>query len=76
MSDPNTDEGKVTEKIENQTSKAPSTFWLSLAVGAMAGSAALKATGSKHTALFVGQWVAPFLLFGIYNKIVKTQGND
>ncbi len=20
--------------------------------------------------------VAPFLLFGIYNKIVKTQGND
>jgi hypothetical protein len=30
----------------------------------------------KRTALFVGQWVAPFLLFGIYNKIVKAQGHD
>jgi hypothetical protein len=27
-------------------------------------------------ALFVGQWAAPFLQLGIYNKIVKTQGYD
>ena len=26
--------------------------------------------------LFVGQWVAPFLLLGVYNKIVKVAGSD
>jgi hypothetical protein len=24
----------------------------------------------------IGQWVAPFLLFGIYNKLVKQEGHD
>jgi len=24
----------------------------------------------------VGQWVAPFLLLGIYNKMVKQHGSD
>lgn len=24
----------------------------------------------------IGQWVSPFLLMGIYNKIVKTEGHD
>ena len=69
-------EGQVTKKIEEQTAKLPSTVFLSLAVGSMAFSLALKLMGKKHDALFVGQWAAPFLLFGIYNKIVKTQGHD
>jgi hypothetical protein len=69
-------EGKVAEMIENQTAKLPSDTFLWTAVAAMATSLTLKCLGKSHTALFVGQWVAPFLLFGIYNKIVKTQGND
>ena len=69
-------EGQVTKKIEEQTAKLPSTVFLSLAVGSMAFSLALKLMGKKHDALFVGQWAAPFLLFGIYNKIVKTQDHD
>jgi hypothetical protein len=32
--------------------------------------------GRKHDALFVGQWAAPFLLLGIYNKLVKVAGHD
>lgn len=31
---------------------------------------------SAPLASFVGMWVAPFLLFGIYNKIVKVAGSD
>jgi hypothetical protein len=27
-------------------------------------------------ALFVGQWAAPFLILGIYNKLVKQRGSD
>jgi hypothetical protein len=73
----NHDEGKVTKAIENQTSKIPSGFYLSLAFGAMAISAGLAATSEKKgLASFVGLWAPSLLLLGIYNKIVKTQGSD
>ena len=69
-------EGKVAKTIEEQTAKLPSDTFLWMAVGAMATSLGLHLMGKKHVGLFVGQWVAPFLLFGIYNKIVKTEGHD
>ena len=69
-------EGKVAKKIEEQTAKLPSDTFLWTAVAAMGISLTLKMIGKKHTALFIGQWVAPFLLFGIYDKIVKVQGHD
>lgn len=69
-------EGKITKAIENETAKLPSDVYLIAAVSAIAISLALKVTGRKHNALFVGQWVAPFLLFGVYNKLVKQSGSD
>lgn len=69
-------EGKVAKAIETQTAKLPSDTFLWAALGSMAVSATLKAIGKNHTALFVGQWAAPFLLLGIYNKIVKVEGSD
>lgn len=69
-------EGKLTEKIEDQTAKVPSVVYLGAAIASMGVSLALKCIGKRHTALFVGQWAAPFLLLGIYNKIVKTEGHD
>ncbi len=70
------EEGEVAEAIENQTAKLPSDTFLWMAVSAMSVSAIMQIMGKRHTSLFIGQWVAPFLLFGVYNKIVKTQGND
>ncbi|MDN3724437.1 hypothetical protein QRD02_08580 [Aequorivita sp. SDUM287046] len=69
-------EGPVARKIEDETAKLPSDVFLWTSTAAMGVSLALHAMGKKQTALFVGQWVAPFLLFGIYNKIVKTEGHD
>jgi len=69
-------EGKVATAIEEQTAKIPSDVFLWTAVGAIAVSLALQIAGGKHKSLFVGQWVAPFLLLGIYNKIVKLEGHD
>jgi hypothetical protein len=69
-------EGGLARPIEEQTSKLPSDTYLWAAVTAMAASLTLKLMGKKHTALFIGQWVAPFLLFGVYNKIVKVAGHD
>ncbi|MDP5200331.1 hypothetical protein [Flavobacterium sp. DG2-3] len=38
--------------------------------------ACLKMFGKNHSVLSVGQWAAPFLLLGIYNKLVKQGGHD
>lgn len=69
-------EGKVTKAIEEQTAKLPSDLFLWASLAAMGASLTLKCLGRPHNALFVGQWAAPFLLLGIYNKIVKTEGHD
>lgn len=69
-------EGELTKQIENQTAKIPSDMFLYAALGAMAVSITCKLMGKDHKSLFFGQWVAPFLLFGVYNKIVKTHGHD
>jgi hypothetical protein len=69
-------EGKLTKTIENQTAKLPSDAFLFTAVGAMGVSLALRCLGKKDTSLFVGQWAAPILLMGIYNKLVKQSGHD
>lgn len=69
-------EGEVTKKIEKETSKLPSDLFLAAAATSMAASLTLKLIGKKNIALFVGQWAAPFLLLGIYNKLVKLEGHD
>jgi hypothetical protein len=69
-------EGRVAKTMEQQTAKLPSDTFLWLAVGAMATSATLQVMGNKHISLFVGQWAPAFLLFGIYNKLVKQLGSD
>jgi len=76
--EPNTPyrEGKVTKAIEKQTSKIPSDMFLAASLAAMAVSFTLKCMKKSHTALFVGQWAAPFLLLGLYNKLVKLEGHD
>ena len=69
-------EGTVARTIEKQTAKLPSDLFLWAALGSIGTSAVLRLMGKKHASLFVGDWVAPFMLFGVYNKIVKTQGSD
>lgn len=69
-------EGPVATAIEKQTSKIPSDVFLWAALGSMAVSATLKIIQKDEEALFVGQWAAPFLLLGVYNKIVKLEGHD
>ena len=69
-------EGKVATAIEEQTAKIPSDVFLWAALGSMAVSLGLQLAGSKHRSLFIGQWAAPFLLLGIYNKLVKLEGHD
>ncbi len=70
-------EGKWTKRIENQTAKVPSVFYLSLGIASMVFSAGLRIFAGRRTSPnFVGLWVPTFLLLGIYNKLVKLEGND
>lgn len=70
-------EGVLTRKVENQTAKIPSMVFLGLALGSIAISAGLKLTKrASGSANFIGLWAPTFLLLGIYNKLVKLEGND
>jgi hypothetical protein len=69
-------EGAVARTIEDQTAKLPSDTFLWMAVGAMATSATLQIMGQRHVSLFIGQWAPTFLIFGLYNKMVKQLGHD
>jgi hypothetical protein len=69
-------EGPVAAAIEEYTAQIPSDVYLWAAGASILGSLAFKASGKDHAALFVGQWVAPFLVLGLYNKLVKVAGTD
>jgi hypothetical protein len=69
-------EDQVTGAIEKYTSKVPSSVYLALALASMAVSVGFQVSKKQHTSLFIGQWAAPFLILGIYNKLVKVHGSD
>ena len=69
-------EGSLAKSIEQQTAKIPSDVFQWAAGGAIATSAVFQLLKRPKASLFLGQWVAPFLLLGVYNKIVKVAGSD
>ena len=69
-------EGRIAKTIEDQTSKLSSDVFLWMAIGAMTASATLQLMGNKQVSLFIGQWAPTFLIFGVYNKLVKQLGSD
>ncbi len=69
-------EGIVARTIEEQTAKLPSDIFLWAAMGSLGISLFFKVKGDVENSRFVGQWVSPFLLLGVYNKLVKIGGSD
>jgi|SRR6266851_2340475 len=69
-------EDQVTAAIEMVTARVPSSIYLAAALTSMAVSLSFKIVKKNDTALFVGQWAAPFLILGMYNKLVKLHGSD
>jgi hypothetical protein len=69
-------EGRVARAIEDKTARAPSDWFLWASLGAMAAAAVIQLREQKQWSLFLGQWAAPLLLFGVYNKLVKVAGSD
>ncbi|MDY3558260.1 hypothetical protein R5W23_004955 [Gemmata sp. JC673] len=69
-------EGRVARGIEHYAAQAPSDWFLWAAGASVVGALTLRCLRRKEGAQFVSQWVAPFMLLGGYNKIVKVAGSD
>jgi hypothetical protein len=69
-------EDQLTAMLESYSAKWPTSLFMVAAVASMATSLILKCQRKDHHALFIGQWAAPFLILGLYNKNVKQHGSD
>jgi hypothetical protein len=69
-------EDQLTAMLESYSAKWPTSIFMGAALASMIGSLVLKSQGKHQHALFIGQWAAPFLLLGLYNKTVKQHGSD
>jgi hypothetical protein len=69
-------EDQVTAYLERNSSQLPTSFFLGAAIASMIASLSFQIAKKDNQALFIGQWAAPFLLLGIYNKMVKQHGSD
>lgn len=69
-------EDSFTKSVEKYTGEIPSSAFLGIAVGAMALSLLLQASGNGKWGNFVAQWAPTWLIIGLYNKLVKLEGHD
>lgn len=69
-------EGPVARSIERQTAKLPSDLFLWAGLGVLAAAGIMQFTKVNKFSLFVGQWAAPLLIMGLYNKVVKLEGHE
>ncbi len=69
-------EDQLTAMLESWSSKFPTSLFMGAAIASMIGSLVLKTQRKDNEALFIGQWAAPFLILGLYNKNVKQHGSD
>ena len=76
QANPQKREGPVARTIEEKTARIPSDIFLWASIGVMAVSLGYKIFRKDKTSMFLGQWAPAFLLFGIYNKLVKQLGHD
>jgi hypothetical protein len=74
--EPRQTEDQFTKTIESYTAALPSSGYLAVAIGAMGLSLACQVAGRGKWRNFIARWVPTWLLFGLYNKLVKLYGHD
>lgn len=69
-------ESSITRLLEQQAARIPSHWFLVGALGSMGLSLALELKRQHRWSHFVGMWSHALLSVGVYNKLVKTLGQD
>lgn len=72
---PQIKEDEVTKNIEKYTAAIPSSAYLAVAMGAVGLSLLAQLSGRGKWGNFIAQWVPTWLILGLYNKVVKTEGH-
>jgi hypothetical protein len=73
---PEMSEDSITKNIERYTAAIPSSAYLAVAMAAIGLSLAAQISGQGKWGNFIAQWVPTWLILGLYNKLVKTEGHD
>ena len=73
---PKAAETRRTQTVAQHTAAIPSGVYLGVAVAAVGLSLALQLGGRRSWGNFIAQWVPAWLIFGVYNKLVKLEGHD
>lgn len=71
---PEHSENTLTRLLEQQTAKISSDVFLAVSLAAMATSLFFELRRNQRASRFLGMWVAPLLVMGVYNKLVKVLG--
>ncbi len=69
-------EGSIAKVVEQRISQIPSDIFLWIALDSIGSALRYNMVKKDHNTLYTGQWLAPFLLMGIYNKLVKQQDHN
>lgn len=69
-------EDQFTTSLDRQVARLSPSFFMGCAVVSILTSLVFKLSGKDREAQFVGHWPAPFLLIGIYTKIVKQRASE
>ncbi|NVJ25424.1 MULTISPECIES: hypothetical protein [Myxococcus] len=67
-------DSSFTRLLEQQAAKIPSHWFLFVSLCSMGVSLSLELMGRQQPARFIGSWVSPLLVMGVYNKLVKLLG--
>lgn len=67
---------KLKKAVEEQTAKLTPGTCLWSAAACLGLSMGLKCINRKRLACMIGQWTAPFLLFGLYIKMAKIMDSS
>lgn len=59
--------------IESTLARIPSNVWIIAALGSISLSLLLKMNDRRDDSRFIGDWAAPFLLLGVYTKLLRMQ---
>lgn len=74
--EPRPTEDQFTKTIETYTAAVSSSGYLAIATGAFGISLACQLAGTGKWGNFIAQWAPTWLLIGLYNKLVKLEGDD
>lgn len=69
-------QGEQGDSLMNKATKIPADTFLWAALSVVGTSLVLRAARKHQASTFLGQWVSPLLMFGVYNGLKRLTGTN